>query len=48
MENAKNTKKMLMSKPIPMLPFKNIAIGSITTVIPWTILLLIVGFIMMV
>jgi len=34
--------------PIPMLSIKDIIIGSIGTVIPWIILLIIVGFIIIV
>ena len=33
---------------IPMLSIKDIIIGSVGTVIPWTILLLIVGFIIII
>jgi len=48
-ENIERCKKLLLSNPVmPMLSIKNIAFGSIGTVIPWTILLIIVGIIIII
>ena len=47
--NIEHCKKVLMNKQlIPMLSIKNIIAGSIGTVIPWLILLIIVGFIIII
>ena len=47
--NFEKCKKILMDKPMmPMMPIKNIIIGSVATVIPWFVLLIIVGFIIIV
>lgn len=47
--NIERCKKLLLSNPVmPMLSIKNIVIGSIGTVIPWTILLIIVGMIIII
>lgn len=42
-------KKLLMSQPMmPMFSIKNIIAGSVGTVLPWIILLLIVSFIIII
>ena len=41
-------KEIIMKKQVPMLYIQNIVIGSVGTVIPWVVLLLIVGFIIVV
>jgi len=47
--NIEKCKKILMDKQlIPMLSIKDIIVGSIGTVIPWLILLIIVGFIIVI
>lgn len=47
--NIEKCKKALMSKEmIPMLSIKNIIIGSVGTLIPWIILLFIVGIIIII
>ena len=47
--NVEKCKKILLNKQlIPMLSIKDIIIGSIGTVIPWLILLIIVGFIIII
>jgi len=47
--NIEHCKKILMNKQfIPMLSIKDIIVGSVGTVIPWLILLIIVGFIIIV
>ena len=47
--NIEHCKKILMSKQlIPMLSIKDIIVGSIGTVIPWLILLIVIGFIIII
>jgi len=47
--NIEKCKSLLMSKPLmAMFSIKDIAAGSVGTVIPWLILLIIVGFIIIV
>ena len=47
--NVERCKKILMNKQlIPMLSIKDIIAGSVGTVIPWLILLIIVGFIIII
>ena len=49
---AKYNKQHMMNKAmtpvIPMLALNNIAIGSVATVVPWIILLIIVSFIILI
>lgn len=44
----KYKKKILNNSLITMLSIKNIVTGSVRTVIPWTILLIIIGFIIII
>lgn len=49
MENIKLTQNQITKyTQIPLLPIKNIVLGSIGTVIPWIILLFIVGYIIVI
>ena len=52
MNSNNSSKNSFNDKPIkqsiPMMPIKNIIIGSVATVIPWFVLLIIVGFIIIV
>ena len=49
MENNKlNQNQIAKYMQMPLLPIKNIVIGSIGTVIPWIILLFIVGYIIVI
>lgn len=47
-DNSNEAKSKLSFLMIPMLSIKDIIIGSIGTVIPWVILLLIVGFLIII
>jgi hypothetical protein len=48
-ENIERCKKILLSSPlIPLFSIKDIIGGAVGTVIPWTILLIIVGFIIII
>ena len=46
--NNTNNKPSFSPLSIPMLSIKDIIIGSIGTVIPWVVLLLIVGFLIII
>jgi hypothetical protein len=46
--NSKKQIKNIFQNYFEMLSIKNIIIGSVENVIPWTILLLIVGFIIII
>lgn len=47
--NIEKCKRMLMNKQlIPMLSIKNIVAGSVGTVVPWIVLLIIVSIIILI
>jgi hypothetical protein len=47
--NLEKCKKALMDRsPIPMLSIKNIIVGSVGTVVPWIILLILVSIIIII
>lgn len=47
--NIEKCKTLLMTQPMmPMFSIKNIIVGSVGTLIPWLILLFIVGFIIVI
>jgi hypothetical protein len=48
-ENIDKCKKLLMSRPmVPMFDVKGLVVGTIGTVVPWVVLLIIVGFIIVI
>jgi hypothetical protein len=48
-QNIEKCKTLLMSRPmVPMFDVKDIVIGTIGTVVPWFVLLIIVAFIIVV
>ena len=48
-DNIERCKKILLSSPlIPLFSIKDIIGGAVGTVIPWTILLIIIGFIIII
>lgn len=49
LNEIEKAKKLLMSQPMmPMFSIKDIIVGSIGTVLPWLILLIIVSFIIII
>ena len=48
-QNIEKCKTLLMSRPmVPMFDIKGLVVGTIGTVIPWVVLLIIVAFIIVV